>query len=67
MPLLFGRVGDLTVTGPLKVYETAVLLAWELTLLILVFSVSLEIVVLPAWELIFAIYRGFYDLASFRK
>ena len=55
------------VPGPSKVYETAVLPAWELTLLFLVFSVSLEIAVLPAWELTFAICRVFHDLASLRK
>ena len=52
------------VTFPNKI---AVLLAWELTLLFLVFLVSLEIAVLPAWKLSFAIYRVLQDLASLRK
>ena len=67
VPPLCGGVEDLLVIGPLKVYETAVLPAWELTLLILVFSVSLQNRVLPAWEFTFAIYRVFRDLVRFQK
>ena len=55
------------VPGPSKVHETAVLPAWELTLLFLVFLVSLEIAVSRAWEPNCAIYRVFRELASLRK